>query len=67
MQLFQYVIFFNPKKTDSKKTDNKPIILTDVTNVLAKDQHSATLLAARAIPESYLDKLDEVTVAVKSF
>lgn len=64
MKLFQYAILLIPK-ADNKK--QKACVLKDITNILAKDAQSATLLAARAIPEEYLSQLDEIQVAVRNF
>lgn len=35
--------------------------------LIAADDAQAMILAARAIPEAYLDKLDDVQVAVRPF
>lgn len=66
MELFQYSILYTPKKTD-KKTDVKAKVLVDVTNVIAENAQQATILASRAIPEAYLDRLEDVVLAVRPF
>lgn len=63
MQVFEYVIMFNPK--DNKKEKAK--LLTQVSQVLATSKENATILAAREIPKDYLDRLEEVQVAVRPF
>lgn len=66
MKLFQYAVIFVPKKSDSKDAE-KPRVLVPVTEVLAVDERSVTLMAARAIPEDYTNRLDEIEVAVRPF
>lgn len=67
MKLFDYAVIHHPKKKD-KDTETKASKLIVVpTTILAKDENTALMLAARAIPEEYVDKLDEVEVAVRPF
>lgn len=66
MQLFQYAIFFVPN-AEQVKNGEKSIILANPTTVLAQDVNGAQILASRAIPEEYVDKLSQVTVAVRPF
>ena len=63
MKLYEYVVIYVPKD----KEKNKPKIAVDVTRILAADERTATMIASRAIPEEYMDKLDEVEVAVRPF
>ena len=66
MKVFQYVIIIHP--TQKEKEDGKASeILIPITTVLAPDQNGAALLAGRAIPENYLDKLNRIEVAVRPF
>lgn len=66
MKLFQYAAIYCPKKHNQKEV-HKPKIIVPVTECLAVDEKSATLIAARAIPEDYVDKLEEVEVVVRPF
>lgn len=66
MKFFQYAIALHPTEDDRKKGLGS-IVLVEVTTVLAKDAAQATMIAARAIPEHALDKLDRVEVAVRPF
>lgn len=69
-QLFQYCIIFNPKlskKDEDEGKTAKAILIKDVTNVLSKDDKEVAILAARQIPEEYLDKLDQVSITVRPF
>lgn len=63
MKLFEYAIIFNPKDSKKEKTQ----LLKSVSTVLATTQNNATILASREIPKEYLDRLDEVEVAVRPF
>jgi len=66
VRLFQYVIIFTP--SDKEEKDGvKAKVLVDVTNALSQDEKSVAILAARQIPEEYLDKLDQVNIAIRPF
>lgn len=70
MKLFEYAIIYTPRNTkemiDAGEV-NKPVLLVAITAVLAKDLAQANMLAARAIPESHVDKMDQLTIAVRDF
>lgn len=61
MLVFQYVIFYKNSETDAVT------LLKDVTTVIEKTQDIVKMKAAREIPEEYLDKLEDVVIAVRSF
>lgn len=70
VQLFQYAIIFQPKQTrDAQGNDTTPaaLIIQAPQFVLAKDAAQVGILAARAIPEAYLDKLEQVQIAISPF
>jgi hypothetical protein len=69
VKVFQYVIIFNPKPKENKETTEKAKILVDVTTVVATNEKHAGILASRAIPEEYLDRIadGEVEVVVRPF
>lgn len=70
MKLFEYAILYHPKQTkkdDDEARESKSTLLVDVKRVLAADEKEVVLLAAREIPEAYLDKLSHVEVAVRPF
>ena len=54
---------------DEKERGEKPKseLIVDVTQVLAFSDKEALMLATRAIPEEYADKLDQVEIAVRPF
>jgi hypothetical protein len=66
MKLFEYAVIYNPK---SKKEgdESKSELIVPVTTVLAANKENAAMVAARAIPEKYIDKLDRIEVAVRPF
>ncbi len=66
MKLYQYAVILNP--TEKEKKDGKEgELLLEVTTVLAKDDATAQIKAARAIPEEHMDKLSRLEVAVRPF
>lgn len=64
MKLYQYAIFCL-KKNEKDTTENK--ILVEPKTILAKDEKQVAILASREIPEAFLDKLDQVEIAVRPF
>lgn len=66
MKIFQYAAIYVPKSERKDSADTAKIIV-EPTNVLAKDDKQAAMLAARAIPEEYLSKLDQVDIIVRPF
>lgn len=62
--LFEFVILFHPGK-DEKDTKSK--ILIERTTILAVDLPAANIIAARAIPEEYVSKLENIIVAIRPF
>ena len=65
-KLFEYAAIFNP--TDKELKDGvKPELVVKPTTVLAKNDKEVALLAARAIPENFASKLDQVEIAFRPF
>jgi hypothetical protein len=67
MKLYQFAVIYNPDTTKENLKDEKPAVIVPVTEVLAKDERQAQMLAARSIPESYVDKLESVEITVRPF
>lgn len=70
MKIFEYALIHHGKKTKKDEdggTAPKHTILKGVTQVLAKDEDQARIMAARQIPDEYMDKLDEIEVAIRPF
>jgi hypothetical protein len=65
-KIYEYAVLFHPKykKDDLPKRSE---IVVDVTRVIAEKPEEVTMVAARSIPEAYLDKLDQVEIAVRPF
>lgn len=61
MKLFEYCIIYLPKK------EGKAEILVQPTVILAFDLEKAKMIAARSIPEIYMDKIEDVEVCVRPF
>ena len=66
-KIYEYAVLFHPRK---KKDDEKQALSTlivDVTRVVASDEKAVAMLAARSIPEEYVEKLDQVEIAIRPF
>jgi hypothetical protein len=66
MKIFEYAIMLHPTKK-AREEGSPSKLITPPTPILAHDQNSAMVLAARKIPEELIDKLDRVEVAVRPF
>lgn len=66
MQLFEYSIFWTPNE-QQKKDGKKAAILVNTTATLSANKDAAEVVAARAIPDEYVDQLDQVTICVRPF
>jgi len=70
MKLFEYAVIFHhitTKEQAERGEKGKSAIIVDVQRVLANDAQQATMLAARAIPADFADRLDRVEIAVRPF
>lgn len=69
-QIFEYAVLYHPKprKVGDETVTDPSEILVDVKRVVAKDEKSVAILAAREIPTDYLDgKLEQVEIAIRPF
>lgn len=70
-KLFEYAVLFHPKeKKDAAGNpleEKKSIIVTDLTRVLAVSDKEVAMLAAKAIPNEYDDKLEQVEIVIRPF
>jgi len=57
--IFEYLVIYDG--------DDKSKIIVGVTQVIADNEDAVKLIAARAIPKEYEDKLDDVRVVVRPF
>jgi hypothetical protein len=62
--LFQYAIIYKPK---TEGGEIKSEILVDIKSILAKSEDEVKVLAARQIPEKFLDRLSDVVIIVRPF
>lgn len=70
MKLYEFAIIYKPattKEQQDKGEKAKASLLVDVTRVLAANDAEAQMIAARAIPETHIDKLDRVEIALRPF
>lgn len=65
-QLYQYAVLFHPTKEEMEKGEKSKIIV-DLKTILASSEKEAAMIASREIPDTYLDKLDQVDVAIRPF
>jgi hypothetical protein len=69
-QLYQYAILFHPKPTkDAQGNDTTPPdeIVIPITAVLAASEDEVGIVAARKIPEKFLNQLEGIDVVVSPF
>ena len=70
-KLFQYAVLWHPKEKkandQSATPDEKSKIITDLTTVLAPDERTVGMIAARGIPEEYVTALDQIEILVRPF
>ena len=66
MKIFEFAAIYVPN-AENRKAGDKPEIIVQPTVILAKDSKDAEFKAARAVPDSYVDKFDQVEVAVRPF
>lgn len=70
MMLFEAAIIYNPLQTkEQHERGEKPKsqILVPITTILAGTEKEADIQASRMIPESYLDKLECIEIALRPF
>ncbi len=74
-RLFQYAVLWHPKEQKAGHVEvgtitgssEKSKIVTDLTTILAQDERTVGIIAARGIPEEYLSTLDQIEVIVRPF
>lgn len=68
MKPYQYVLVYQPKANAKSETVEHPRLLTDVpVLVLATDERTAALKAAKHIPAEFDECLDEIEVIIRPF
>ncbi len=66
MQLFEYVVFFDPGE-EPKEGDPAAQIIDGPHTVLEKTHQAVMLKVARKLPEKWVERIDRVTIAIKPF
>jgi hypothetical protein len=67
--IFEYAVLFHPKpkKVGDDTVTDPSLIIVDVKRVVAQTDNEVAIKAAREIPEEYLDKLEQVEIAIRPF
>lgn len=69
-KLYEFAAVHHPKATkDAQGNDTTPkdALVVEVTRVLAGSDKEVAILAARQIPDNFIDRLDEVEVVIRPF
>jgi hypothetical protein len=69
-KLFEFAVLFHPKvvkDAQGNETQGADKIVKAPEFTLAKDDKEVAIRAARAIPDEYLDRLDQVEIVVRPF
>lgn len=70
MKIYEYAVIYHPiaTKEQAERGDKpKSVLLVDVKRVLATSEKEAAMLAAREIPDTHTDRLDQVEIALRPF
>ena len=59
-KLFEYAVIYTPE-------DEPAELVIKPTTILAKSEKEANFVAARAVPDKYSDKLEDLEIAVRPF
>jgi hypothetical protein len=67
VRLFEYTVILQPKEDKDGEEIEPGKLIVDPATILAKDPDQAGMIAARAIPDEYMDRLDRLSVVVRPF
>lgn len=67
MTVYQYVVVLQAATDTNGNITEKAQIIVEPTTVLASDADQAAMLAARAIPDEYMDRIARISVACRPF
>jgi hypothetical protein len=65
--VYQYVVVLQPKLDNDGNVVEEGQIIVEPTVVLASDADQAMMLAARKIPDGFMDRIGRINVAVRPF
>jgi len=69
-KLYEYAALYHPKKTkeqNDRGEEPKSKLLVPPTRTVASSDGEVAMLAARAIPPTHVDKLDDIEIVVRPF
>ena len=69
-KLFEYAVLHHPKATKEQNDRGetpKSVVLIAPTSCLAISEDQVAVLASRAIPDTHIDKLEDVEIVVRPF
>jgi hypothetical protein len=69
-KIFEYAILYHPKKTKEQNElgiEPKSEVVQDIQHTLATSDKEVGVVAARAIPEKYLDKIEDIEIVMRPF
>ncbi len=69
-KLFEFAVIYTPPQTrDEREAGKRPksVLIVDVQRILADDEKQVAMLAARAIPDEYKDRITEVDIQIRPF
>lgn len=69
-KLFEYAVLYHPRATKEQRDAGespKTEIVQAIQTILAESDKEVGIMAARALPESYLSKLEDVEIVIRPF
>jgi hypothetical protein len=66
-KIYEFAVLYAPEVDGKKKQPERAKLVVDVQRIVAHDDQEAMILASRAIPEEYMDRLDRIKIAVRPF
>lgn len=67
VKLFEYAVILQPKYDKDGEVVEEGKVIVEPSTRLAKDDKQVAMIAARAIPEEFIDKVDRIEVVVRPF
>lgn len=65
-ELYQFAVVWHPSEKQVENGERSKLIV-EPKIILAADESAATIMAAREIPQEFLNQLDQVQVAIRRF
>lgn len=71
-KLFEFAVIYHPKQKVKKEGEDEPpskksVLVKAPESVLATSEQEVGILAARSVPEEYIDKLEDVEIVIRPF